>query len=152
MLLENSNDNLMVETPWPSDQSLKVSKPRSGFESHSTKFLQEEFWVSISVKDELCKKLEKMLTKDLQHDIRNTVGNESHKTTQNDAERVPSGMNLIGLFRKLLRVMQSGKMFRLTNVIQDSLIIGWFNLSISYKLIFLYLVTTSIEYIMVKFK
>ena len=65
--------------PWPSRQGLKASTLRSEFKSKTTKFLQEEVCVSIPGEDELCRKLEKMLTRDLQHGAKSTVRIESHR-------------------------------------------------------------------------
>lgn len=53
-----------MEAPWPSGQGLKAFTLRYGFEVQTTQFLHEGVWVSISGKDELCIKLEKMLPGD----------------------------------------------------------------------------------------
>lgn len=56
---------------------------------HMKQFPQEEIWVSIPGECELCRKLEKMLTRDLQQGAKSTstVRNESHRATHSDAVR-----------------------------------------------------------------
>ena len=69
-----------VEALWPNGQGLKAR-----FQLETTQFLHEEVWVSILGEYKLCRKLEKMFTRDLQHGARSTVRNRSHRATQGDA-------------------------------------------------------------------
>ena len=77
----------MVEAPWSSGQGLKASTPGMGFNSQMMQFLHQEVWVSIPGECELCRK----------------NGENNYKKIFSIAQRVPTGMDLIGR----LRVMQS---------------------------------------------
>ena len=76
-----------MEASWPIGQGLKVSTPRSGVQIPDNAISIEEVWVSIPGEGELCRKLEKILTRDLQHGARSTVKNGTHRATRSDAVR-----------------------------------------------------------------